>query len=329
MRKTAKSKLSGQKMITTKDEIYQLHAGHPGFSAGWYLANNPDVRSEDMDAIIHYCNHGASEGRDPSPFFDTKFYLEQVARLEIDIDSSMTPLLHYSLIGWKLGLCPNYLFDTNFYVQNLHNNSVSPSFVEEDPLSYFLKSNGRVINPHPLFDFEWLHHRYPDLNNLESNTWCHYVLEGWRERRSTHPEFSPQFVEQQIHQLGVFNTSHIDLLRFYLDFGTEIGLEPHRFFDSRFYISQIIELSTVEIDYHFNPLMHFVTTGKALGVKRNPIINEKIWWQRRPKGHKSKYVLEIMSNSIEESSIDTHPNLTSTISRFILQKTYNDVHIHP
>jgi hypothetical protein len=316
-------------MITTKDEIYQFHAGHPGFSAGWYLANNPDVRSSDMDAFSHYCNFGASEGRDPSPFFDTDFYLKQLDFLRIDVSSELTPLLHYSSIGWTLGLNPNYLFDTNYYIQGLHDNSDNFSFVERDPLSHFLLSNDRSVNPHPLFDFEWLHHKYPDLNNLGTNAWCHYLLEGWRERRSTHPEFSPQFVEQQIHQLGVSNTSHLDLLRFYLDFGTEIGLEPHRFFDSKFYISQIFELFNDEIDYDFNPLLHFVTTGKALGVKRNPIINEKIWWQRRPKGHKSKYLLEIISNSIEESPIDTHPVLTSTIARFILQKTYNDVHVHP
>ena len=316
-------------MIASSNEINQFHADHPGFSAGWYLAVNPDVRSSSMDPNVHYCSFGAHEGRDPSPFFDTKFYLEQVARLEIDIESSMTPLLHYSLIGWKLGLCPSYLFDTNFYVQNLHDNSVNPSFVEEDPLSYFLKSNGRVINPHPLFDFEWIHYKYPDLNDLESNTWCHYILNGWKERRSTYSDFSPQYVERQIHQLGMVNTGNIDLLRFYLDYATVLGLEPHRFFDTKFYISQVIESCSNVIDQHFNPLLHFATSGQALGLKRNPVINEEIGWQRRPKSQNSKYLLEAIVNSLEGFPIETHPVLTSTVVRHILQNSYNDVFIHP
>ena len=316
-------------MITTKDEIYQLHAGHPGFSAGWYLANNPDVRSEDMDAIIHYCNHGASEGRDPSPFFDTKFYLEQVARLEIVIDSSTTPLLHYSLTGWKLGLCPNYLFDTNYYVQNLHSDSDNALLKDDDPLSHFLKSNGREINPHPLFDFEWIHYKYPDLNVLKTNTWCHYITDGWKERRSTHSDFSPQFVERQIHQLGLVNTGDVDLLRFYLEFGTDLGIEPHRFFDSKFYSSKVIE-SHPELMYErFNPLKHYVTLGQALGLKRNPVINEELGWQRRPKSQNSRYLLEAIVNSLEGFPIETHPVLTSTVVRHILQNSYNDVFIHP
>jgi hypothetical protein len=316
-------------MISSNVDTYKFHASHPGFSPEWYLAVNPDVRSSNMDPIVHYCSFGASEGRDPSPFFDTKFYLKQVERSETKISSSMTPLLHYSSIGWKLGLCPNYLFDTNFYVQNLHIHSVNPLLEDDDPLSHFLKSNGRVVNPHPLFDFEWVDYKYRDLDDCKINTWCHYILLGWKERRITHPDFSPQFVERQIHQLGLVHTADIDFLRFYLDYAIEIGIEPNRFFDSKFYTSQIIESCPKVIDQRFNPLVHFVTSGQVLGLKRNPVINEEIGWQRRPKSQNSKYLLEAIVNSLEGFPIETHPVLTSTVVRHILQNSYNDVFIHP
>jgi glycosyltransferase involved in cell wall biosynthesis len=44
--------------------------GNGLFDREWYLATNPDVAEAGLDPLVHYINHGAEEGRKPSPSFD-------------------------------------------------------------------------------------------------------------------------------------------------------------------------------------------------------------------------------------------------------------------
>src|SRR5436309_2110301 len=41
----------------------------------WYLKNHPDVAAAGADPVVHFLSHGAAEGRDPNPLFDTRWYL--------------------------------------------------------------------------------------------------------------------------------------------------------------------------------------------------------------------------------------------------------------
>lgn len=50
------------------------------FDAAWYLATYPDIAATGIDPIAHYLDHGAAEGRDPSPLFRTGYYARQMAR---------------------------------------------------------------------------------------------------------------------------------------------------------------------------------------------------------------------------------------------------------
>jgi hypothetical protein len=70
------------------------------FNDGWYLEKYPDVAKNGQDPALHYLKHGASEGRDPGPDFDTKLYLQtypDVAR------SGKNPLLHFLQHGKSEG----------------------------------------------------------------------------------------------------------------------------------------------------------------------------------------------------------------------------------
>jgi glycosyltransferase involved in cell wall biosynthesis len=74
----------------------------------WYLDHNLDVQREKVDPVWHYVRYGAAEGRDPSPFFDTSFYMAEypdVAR------SGQNPLLHYIRHGLAEGRTVNSWFD--------------------------------------------------------------------------------------------------------------------------------------------------------------------------------------------------------------------------
>lgn len=59
-------------------DVYREHKAllmaSPLFDAEWYLAQYPDVASVGVDPISHYLKHGANEGRNPGPAFDTLAY---------------------------------------------------------------------------------------------------------------------------------------------------------------------------------------------------------------------------------------------------------------
>ena len=44
----------------------------------WYRQTYQDLRATPIDVARHYLEHGAQEGRNPDPLFDTKFYLQQI-----------------------------------------------------------------------------------------------------------------------------------------------------------------------------------------------------------------------------------------------------------
>jgi glycosyltransferase involved in cell wall biosynthesis len=59
----------------------------PAFYRGTYL----DIATSGADPLLHYIEHGAREGRNPSPLFDTSAYTEQHPEL---LEEGTNPLLH-------------------------------------------------------------------------------------------------------------------------------------------------------------------------------------------------------------------------------------------
>ena len=60
-----------------KLQLYRSVASSALFDEKWYIANNPDVASKKMDAVLHYLYYGSKQHRPPGPNFDTKSYLEE------------------------------------------------------------------------------------------------------------------------------------------------------------------------------------------------------------------------------------------------------------
>lgn len=71
------------------------------FDARWYLERYPDVARAKHPALLHFMQHGASEGRSPSQDFDTEWYLSQNPDIR-----GLNPLLHYVDFGLKEGRLP-------------------------------------------------------------------------------------------------------------------------------------------------------------------------------------------------------------------------------
>lgn len=94
----------------------------PAFDEEFYLQQNPDVAAAVSSGIFasgsqHYELFGAGEGRDPSPLFDTSYYLE----INRDVaENGINPLLHFVLFGELEGRRPGDFasFSGQQYLQN-------------------------------------------------------------------------------------------------------------------------------------------------------------------------------------------------------------------
>jgi len=65
---------------------------HPEFDVALYEKNNPDVYESGIPAIIHFCNYGWKESRNPNDSFDCNRYLNKY----VDVKSSgVNPFVHY------------------------------------------------------------------------------------------------------------------------------------------------------------------------------------------------------------------------------------------
>jgi hypothetical protein len=73
------------------------------FDPEYYLRRNPDVAAAGVDPVVHYLQYGASELRNPSPYFSTRWYL----RRYVDVAASeKNPLYHFIVSGYREGRLP-------------------------------------------------------------------------------------------------------------------------------------------------------------------------------------------------------------------------------
>ena len=70
------------------------------FFPNWYAEQNPEAKTIRGGPLRHYVRHGVYEYRDPSPFFDTRYYLLTHADAR---KSDMLPLLFYAKHGAARG----------------------------------------------------------------------------------------------------------------------------------------------------------------------------------------------------------------------------------
>jgi hypothetical protein len=68
------------------------------FDADYYLRRNPDVAAAGVDPVHHYIERGASELRDPGPYFSTRWYVERYPDVAA---SGKNPLHHFIVYGYS------------------------------------------------------------------------------------------------------------------------------------------------------------------------------------------------------------------------------------
>jgi glycosyltransferase involved in cell wall biosynthesis len=74
----------------------EIEAARAEFDVDYYLSQQPDIKSSDLEPLEHYLYYGWKEGFDPSPDFSTKFYLKNYSVID---KSGLQPFVHYVMHG--------------------------------------------------------------------------------------------------------------------------------------------------------------------------------------------------------------------------------------
>ena len=202
---------NGEVLVRIERPITEINIFDPEF----YLNSNPDVAAQFVDnttidtpldaflddnsvefapltdplidPLLHYVEFGAQEGRDPSPLFDSQYYLEQnpdVATALAGGDFSGDPLLHYVESGAQEGRDPNPFFDSDYYLDS--NSDVAAA--EFNPLEHYVlfgSSEGR--DPSPNFDTDFYLNQNPDVAAAGIDPLTHFLSFGQAEGRLAVP----------------------------------------------------------------------------------------------------------------------------------------------
>lgn len=156
--KEKENTISFKKFIIKKSHEIILNSNI--FNETWYLSEYPDVKYLNISPINHYLNLGVLEGCNPSPYFNTRNYLE-------NHNIGINPLVHYILYRNSNVNFPTYTYEKNeLNIQRYNNKSIIYNelsrvrFEETDPIIDFEDLLAKsYISPYISSPFSFEHKR--------------------------------------------------------------------------------------------------------------------------------------------------------------------------
>jgi hypothetical protein len=189
----------------------------PLFDSCWYLLRYPDVAAGRQNPLLHYLMHGGLEGRDPGPLFASKWYSEQHSEVA---KQSLTPLAHYLTIGRDAGHVTTPLFDEPWYRESVGQGLQG----HQDPFTHFVEVGfleGR--DPGPFFSSSWYRERYSEIAESGLPPLWHYTVSGAYRGLSPGPLFDATWYHRRYHMIAPPGT---DALSEFLTIGGRAGRLP-------------------------------------------------------------------------------------------------------
>lgn len=173
------------------DNTYNIIKSSNLFNEKWYI--DTYLKNDPQDPIKHYLDKGCGDNLNPSPEFNTKWYLE----VNNDVKKAdINPFVHYILYGRKEGRLPNKTFDLK--TKDSYNVILYSGLFDNEWFSkYYSLENTNVnlikyylnyyliygLNPSANFDSIWYLEKYPDVKKIGLNPFVHYILYGRKEGR--------------------------------------------------------------------------------------------------------------------------------------------------
>jgi len=253
----------------------ELILGSTLFDAAWYQANNPDIGP--TDALDHYIDTGAAEGRAPGPLFDARDYLRRNPRVAA---ARGNPLLQYILCGAGRGravrsvdreaekalIAASGCFDRRAYRAAYRDVATG----DLDPLDHYIAqgaAEGRSSGSR--FDAAGYLARTPDVAAAGANPLFNHLLAEALRCPIRLPDRSDE--KSIIVQSELFDPAwylkrrpeagkrYADPLDHYLDCPAAEASPPCADFDTRDYLARYPEIAQAG----FEPLLHYIVLGTA------------------------------------------------------------------
>lgn len=152
-----------------------------------YLENNDD------DSIKHFIDIGCEKNYNPSPNFDTSWYLEKNKDVK---KNGINPFVHYIEYGRKEGRLPNSSFDitkiddysailySGLFDEEWFSDYYSLKGTQVNLVRYYMENYLHYgLNPSPDFDSMWYLEKYEDVKKNGINPFVHYIKYGKKEGR--------------------------------------------------------------------------------------------------------------------------------------------------
>ncbi|SFN44591.1 hypothetical protein SAMN04487859_102253 [Roseovarius lutimaris] len=275
------------------------------FDAEYYLECNEDVREAGVDALLHFCEYGWRELRDPSSEFSISSYLDEHPEIR---EREVNPLVHFVSFreeeesqAVKPEVAESSLdiaiaeriareaddvephFDAEFYLKTY--GDIAEAGV--DPLHHFMHYGWREgRDPSPYFSTIQYLRDHADISQSGVNPFWHYIVAGRQEGRITRPSGNVEEASDDTTGLDAvaeirpyfdteFYVSHnpdlaqaeIDPVAHYCAVGWKERRDPCPEFSTQFYLDLNPDIASLKI----NPFLHYVTTGRAEGrLARHP-----------------------------------------------------------
>ncbi|GAA5123404.1 hypothetical protein GCM10023339_43240 [Alloalcanivorax gelatiniphagus] len=189
------------------------------FDEAFYLEQNPGLRKQGKDPVVHYLKRGGFNGKDPSAAFSSRAYLQRNADVAA---ARINPLIHYLRVGKAEGRSMNPLaedvamildsglFDAGYY-RHFH-----PDLPDDaDPVRHYLRFGARRgDDPSELFSTTGYQRQNADVAKSGANPLLHFLRFGRHEGRIAprgrlrEPYFDSLFA-QQWPQLAPLPVAHL------------------------------------------------------------------------------------------------------------------------
>lgn len=215
------------------------------FNENFYLTRYPDVAAAVASGTVtsafeHFQLVGQREERDPSAFFNSRYYREQNPDVAAASDRLETALVeHFIAAGQLEGRNPTPLFDPNFYRQQ--NPDVAAALDRDEITGLFV----------------------------------HYLQLGAREGRDPNPLVDSNFYLSQNPDVAVTVGEGItSASEHFIELGQFEGRNPSSFFESNFYLSQNPDIAEVAQRNETAALEHFIEFGQFEGRLPRTLFSE-------------------------------------------------------
>ena len=227
------------------------------------------------NSLVHFVVSGAHEGLAPYPEFNRLIKISSLKEFRGPNDSATLHVAKFESLN-PAQADGSHERSRNFGV-NLEVLDSSKLFDDEfvrmrtgDPeLSRLecavLYLNGKVPQPHPLFDTQFYTESNKEIDFKQINPFVHFLTVGWKESRNPHPLFDIAFYLQQCPDV---RKAGVNPLQHFMVSGAQERRNPCRAFNSAYYLKAIMKSQKTEPE---NLLLYFLSKRDRDRVFPHPL----------------------------------------------------------